>query len=289
MNPISIRAWSTAESDINANLNNSTYNFYFTRAYLLVTNLFKWEGLPDSIEKRFIENTLFWYGELAFFNSSKYGLMVAKCNQSNLLNIYDVPISWKCYGNNGFYEDVKNENCAIIRNNNISVPSFNLIDNYCVRISDLIRTCDTNVYQQKRPKIYTCDESQRSVLKNVLMKTQNNEPYIVGNKAIDLNTFNALDNSTPFVAPELYDMAQRYFNEMIGVFGINTANTQKKERLISDEVNANNQLNMFSVDTMLATRQYACDEINKKFGLNVSVELRESSTPNIPKEGVINE
>jgi hypothetical protein len=56
--------------------------------------------------------------------------------------------------------------------------------------------------------------------------------------------------------------------------GINNANMNKRERLVDDEVQANNEQIMYSADVMLKARERACKRINEIFGLNISVELR---------------
>ena len=63
-------------------------------------------------------------------------------------------------------------------------------------------------------------------------------------------------------------------NEFLTCLGINNSNTDKRERLISAEVNSNNQFVSCNVNKMLEARQRACELINAKFGLNISVELR---------------
>ena len=58
-------------------------------------------------------------------------------------------------------------------------------------------------------------------------------------------------------------------------YGINNANTDKRERLITDEVNANNQLVQLCGDTGLLCRKQACEKFNKLYGTNIDVELRQ--------------
>ena len=57
--------------------------------------------------------------------------------------------------------------------------------------------------------------------------------------------------------------------------GIPNANTDKKERLLVDEVNSNNDFILVNIDHMYEERKIAVEEINKKFGLNITVEKRE--------------
>ena len=54
--------------------------------------------------------------------------------------------------------------------------------------------------------------------------------------------------------------------------GINNANQDKKERLVVAEVSANDSEIMMARKIALDSRQLACEQINKKYGLNVSVE-----------------
>lgn len=56
--------------------------------------------------------------------------------------------------------------------------------------------------------------------------------------------------------------------------GIPNANTDKRERLITDEVNSNNIETMTLCDQWLENLQHGCKKVNKMFGLNVSVRFR---------------
>ena len=52
--------------------------------------------------------------------------------------------------------------------------------------------------------------------------------------------------------------------------GINN-NFEKKERLLVDEVNSNNDFIDRNVELMYRQRKLACEQMNKKFGWNVKV------------------
>ena len=72
-------------------------------------------------------------------------------------------------------------------------------------------------------------------------------------------------------------------NEALTFLGINNLMEDKKERLISDEANSNNELINLNLETFLIPRQEACEQINKKYGLNVKVKVR-SDLENIIKQ-----
>lgn len=68
-------------------------------------------------------------------------------------------------------------------------------------------------------------------------------------------------------------MKQAILRECMTLLGIENANMDKKERLVSDEVNANNQQVIASRNIWFSERKKAIEELNKKFNLNASVEF----------------
>jgi hypothetical protein len=252
---------------------------------MLATAMYKWEGLPNTISTRFIEPNLFDYGLLVFFHSRKYGYMISKATPSGMLNVYDEPISYHAYGNNGFTEDVQASDCVVIRNNLECIPTQYFVNLFCHRLYELRRTIDVNVKQQKTPSMITCEESQRLTLKNLMMKYEGNEPFIYGNKNIDLDGIKVFKLDAPFIADKLYMLEDWEWKKCLEMLGINNANTHKKERLNQDEVNVNNQLISLESDIMLMCREEACRQIKEKYGLDITVELREGITQEVQEQG----
>ena len=64
-------------------------------------------------------------------------------------------------------------------------------------------------------------------------------------------------------------------NEVFTDLGINNANMDKRERMVANEVEANNEQVKASEDVMLKAREQACKEINRIFGTNISVRRRD--------------
>ena len=73
----------------------------------------------------------------------------------------------------------------------------------------------------------------------------------------------------------LWEQKRRYANEARESLGIeNNENIDKSERLLVDEVNANNTATDMNLDVRLRARQEFCDIVNKHFGLSISVKIR---------------
>ena len=86
-----------------------------------------------------------------------------------------------------------------------------------------------------------------------------------------------MNTGAPLVAKDLYTLLESYKAEFLSFLGVNNVQNEKAERLITDEVNANNQFVSINLETMLYERKNACKQINERFGLNVSVKPRVQS------------
>ena len=98
----------------------------------------------------------------------------------------------------------------------------------------------------------------------------------------------ALNTEAPFVADKIMDYKKEIWNEALTFLGINNIIVDKKERLITDEANSNNELINMNLQSYLAPRQKACEQFNELFGFKgtekeISVRVR-SDLHNIIKE-----
>ena len=257
-------------------LNNLTFTDYFYRLMFLARSVFKWENLPNGIDEKWIEKFLFSEGKCVFYENSERGLMIAQCIDDGNLNNYGEPVSVSPYGIDIVSESLTpGENCVLIRNNDDMIPTSFPLKLFAYRLAEISRTIDINIRAQKTPKLLVGSNKQLLTLKNIYEKWEGFEPVIYIDK--DLNTdlaVKVLDTGAPIVFPELQKQKIEIWNECLTFLGINNANTEKRERLISDEVEANNAHIDLSAQCMLKAREKACEQINEIFKTNISVSLR---------------
>lgn len=272
-------------------INNRVYTDYFYRLMLLSKSLFKWNNLPDGIDERFIERFLFTEGECLFFRDEKLGFMVTKLVPNGQYNAYLEPTLVRPFAYNYEYTGkalYNNDNCVIIRNNDDSIPTLPTIELYAQKLTNIDRTIEVNILNQKTPLIITCTDKQKLSLKNIITQRNENEFAIYGDKGLDVdNTINVLDLKSPVVFDKLQIQKHDIWNECMTFLGINNANQDKRERLVKDEVSANNEQVSASEDIMLKARQNACKLINEMFGLNISVERRNIGDGGISKQEIV--
>lgn len=254
---------------------------YFNRFMNMSISSFKWEGLPDSIDPRFLELTLFGKGMILFFKDDVLNKYLAlPCMINSPLNVYNIPMERIAYANNGYRYSVNIENSVIVYNNMIHTPDDLDVEMFSRRLYDIDRTIDVNTHAQKTPILVNCTESQRQTLMNLYMKYDGNQPVIFGNKdSLDLSSLTVLQTGAPFISPELQKLKTEIYNEALTYLGISNMAINKSERLITDEVQRSMGGVFANRFSRLSSRQEACKEINRMFGLNISVEFRENIEP----------
>jgi hypothetical protein len=256
------------ETDLSMIVNNKTLFDYQDRLRMLATSLFTWEGLDEVAgigASRFLEQVLYEDGRACFIKDDKLGFMALRCNPNDKFNVYMLPtkvMAWSIGYNKQFaFDDV-----VFIMNNEIQKPTRVALELFCYRLYETERTIDVNLIAQKTPVLIEGDSKSILTLKNVYMQYSGNNPFIFGNKQFDIsNKLNVLKTDAPFVVDKLDIHKHQIFNDALTVLGIDNANTDKKERLITDEVESNSQLINYYLNCWYKTRKYACDQINNKF------------------------
>lgn len=255
--------------------NQQTYLQYVNRLTELSISMFEWKNLPNTVDARFLELALFNDGMAVFFKDEVMGYLGLQVMIGGALNVYRIPNRRTAFAQNGYRMKLEPSNSVIIYNNMLHTNSILDVQEMSKRLYEIQRTIDVNVIQQKTPKIITCTENQRLVMKNMYAQYMGNEPFIFGDKNLDLSGIKTLDTASPYVADKLYDLKTQYWNEALTYLGISNVNTVKKERMITDEVQRNLGGTIASRYSRLFMRQQACEEINRMFGLNISVDYRE--------------
>lgn len=256
-------------------MNNRTYMQYYNRLTELSISMFDWKNLPDTIDPRFLELTLFSDGMCVFFRDETLGDLALQCMISGQLDVYRIPINRVAYATNGYRRNLDNTNSVIIFNNMLHTNSMLDVEMFSRRLYNLDRAIDVNANAQKTPVLIQCEENQRLTMKNLYEQYDGNQPFIFGDKALNTNALKVLKTDAPYVGDKLYELKTQIWNEALTYLGISNTNIMKKERMITDEVQRNQGGVIASRYSRLDSRKQACKKINEMFGLNIDVEYRE--------------
>ena len=272
-----------------ANANSIAQQYYLSRLSELAMSMFKWKELPDSIDPRFLEYTLFYEGAAVFFkdkdlternlskNEQEEGgtYLALQVVLGGDLNVYRVPNNRKAYAVNTYNKQLTVEDSVIIWNNMIRLPEYGRMMFYAEKLAQIDRAIDVNVKGQRFPIAILCDESQRLTMKQVYKQYDGNEPFIFGDKSLDLSGIQVINTGSPYVADKLQQLKNNIWAEAMMCLGIPNSPSEKKERLVANEAKVSQGGTLASRSSRLEMRKRACDEINKMFGLAIDVEYNQ--------------
>lgn len=283
-------------------LNDATYLDYLKRFEKIALSMFEWVNLPSSMNSRWLERSLYLYGQASLLKDKKLGFINTNCASAGKINIYGLPSRLNCYsfefqeertlysGLNPVNEFKDTEEAILVQNNWESVPTCGTMELFAYRLYEAQRVCDTNIKAQKTPVMVVVDESQRLLMENLYNQYDGNQPFIFGDKdQLSSGILKAISTNAPYVADKITDYKKEIWNEALTFLGINNILVDKKERLVTDEANANNELINLNLQSYLAPRQEACRQFNEKFGLTgtdkeISVRVRSDLYNTIKKE-----
>lgn len=256
-------------------VNNATYMQYYNRLVELSISAFKWEGLPDSVDERYLELVLFSDGQAVFFEDEELGFLTLQNAMNGGFNVYRIPKNRQAYSVNGYRKKLTEKDSVIIFNNMLHTNSRLDVSMFAKRLYNLDRIIDVNANAQKTPLFIQCSKQQELTLRNLYKEYEGNEPIIYSDTSLGQDPLRVLKTDAPYICDKIYELKTKIWNEALTYLGISNISVEKKERLITDEVDRSQGGVLASRYSRLISRQEACKKINDMFSLNTWCEYRE--------------
>jgi hypothetical protein len=241
----------------------------------LAVNRFKWEGLPETVDSRFLELMLFRQALVVFYEDSRYGHLALRGTPAGQWDFYNNATKFQVNGNSFVNKILDADDCVPIWANDLRAPDLDIVSLYARRLAELSQTIDIQIKNMRVTRVVHTSENQKHSWSNLMRMAEQGVPVIYANETLEPAAVTVLDaGSDPQALSSLMIAYTRSWNDCLGLLGINGANQDKKERLVADEVSANDEQIDSAKWVNLNARQKAADEINKKYGLKVSVDYR---------------
>lgn len=269
----------------------------------LALNRFKWSNLPESVDPRFLELTLLLNGLSVWYWDDNFDKLVAvNGTGTGYMNFLQHPVSFTVIGPgarilgadaaantfapktlSAYLPEADHDKDDAIKKrkgfamwpNYLRIPEIDTINIYATRLATVDRTLEINTKNARRNKIITATANTQLSMTNVGRQIDEGVEQIMVTGAVNPDTaITALDLG---ILPESYEklalLRSRWWNECMGLLGIDNANQDKKERLVAQEVSANDGQTDSMRYVALNARREALKHINEVFGLNIEVEF----------------
>lgn len=268
----------------------------------VATSRFKWSNLPDSIDPRFLEMCLYYNALCVVYWDRDYDqLLAVRGTGTGFVNMLDNPVSFTVIGPGTLLkpttdtapaqfrqkiipaymgaakkvaepEDLK-QKAVPIWANPVRYPDLDIVQIYSTRLAMMDRTIEINVKNARRPRILKGTDNTQLSRVNANNAIDKGEELLQVTGALeDMQWIDTLDlGIDPVSFEKLHILRTRTWNEAMSMLGVNGANQDKKERLVSAEVDANDEQILAIRNAALKSRQEAVEIINDIFGLEIEV------------------
>ena len=264
---------------------------WYWRRWLLqkAMSLFTWK-LPDNWDKDYFLYTLYCWGYVAIVKTVKYGVIPQGCTLGGL-NVFYRP-TWALISNpllKGVLRPVIDEQCTLFKLRPDYAGIMDVTNHYAELLAMVTETVATNLYNSQLSYVFTADgKAAAESFKKLYDRIHSGNPAAVIDKSLmdkdGKPRWTAFEQNlrNVFICPELQSFKKDLLDEYLTLIGIPTANTEKKERLIVDEVNSNNVETAIDWDRSLEGLRKTCEKTREMFGLTedeLDVTWRDLATP----------
>lgn len=274
----------------NSNFNPSTMHAQdtglgrFFQRYLLqrAVSQFKWE-MPDTWEENYFLYCLYCWGYVAVVNTDKYGVVPQGCSLTGY-NVMYGPTN--CVIANpllkGIKEPIIGKQCSLIRLQPDYGGVWDLVTFYADMMACTSATAGSNIMASKLAYLFvTQNKASKESLEKAFDQIASGKPAVFIDKNLtDVETgkpnyFTFANNlKSNYIASSLLEDLKEWERRFDTELGIPHTNTDKRERLVSGEVNANVNESFTRVEMWLESLKKGCKQTNELFGDIIHVDWR---------------
>ena len=260
------------------------YRHYFNFILKDVFRIFLFDGLPETIDERFFKYTLFLYGKVTFFRDGDT-LLALNGSPSGQQDIYYVPEGMIVSNPRLLksYNLKRGVDCEVVYCSDIDMyDQFELGGLYTLvaKTATMLADGDLSIsVAQKNKRLINVlaaeDQNTKNSIDVVVRKQYAGEPYVVVMKSLidNVQSVPIVEKGTNQDLMQLIEAQQYILSHFYESLGLQTHDQMKKERLITAEVNDNDNIAKLNIDNILASIQEGLDRVNAMFGTNISVKL----------------
>lgn len=251
---------------------------------------------PDDWDEDYILNTLIYDGYFIIANGGGIGTNAFKCGLRGVNYMQNPVTALVTLPYIKQFERTIGEDCTLFfleREPNQTYYNFGQkINIFAQRLANADGSIDVNLLNSRLGYVVEAEtKAQAETIKLIYDKITSGEPMVVYRKDAVLGSsgLNAFFGNVKqmYIANDVLDTKRTIMNEFLTSIGINNANTDKKERLITNEVNANNVEMMANTLVWKRNLEKANAKCRKMFS-DIDFSIKLSSTVE-PKEGTVND
>ena len=292
--------YNALSSPSTVHVKNTRLRNYF-RKYLLqkAISVFKWK-IPEKWDKDYFLYTLYCSGFIAILYTARYGVICQQCAPGGY-NLYYRP-SYVIVTNPLLPKSLTlniDKDCVLLKLQPDYSSIMDIIGFYADQLALCAEALGVNLVNTKSGTVFGAEsKAQAETYKKMYDNLSEGDPAVVIGKNLlnddgSPNWFPFTQNiKESYVASDILSDMRKIEAMFDTEIGIPNANTDKRERLIADEVNANNVETATRCELWMETLKTGIDKAKTMFDIEMSVDWRVNPKTEIAdgwKEGEQNE
>lgn len=260
---------------------NSSFAFYYRQLFMKLFSVFNFEGLPDIQDMDFLQETLFRDGVMACFTPRNSAFPILMNGSPTGYNMFYHPSQFIVANPVlGDYTLTIGVDCELLDLGHVNGDFYSfkpLVVRYASLLASIDGSLNMTLMNSRVAQVFTSDSNATlKTMQKIYDDVSEGKPAVFLAKGLrdDVEMkpyFNNVKNT--YIGTELLQDRQTIMNQFLTEIGINNANTQKRERLITAEADSNQGEVKAIVDEVLDRMNICFDKINAMFGTNMSVSL----------------
>lgn len=261
-------------------LNNTSYFYYYDKLMKMIYTIFKFDNVPSYWCMPYFKEKLFNRGVLAVVDTSA-GVLPLECSYEGI-NVWGMPVYFNInnvvLGNlrGKIGEDGELIYFSVVENTYKSMVQ--LVDRYASLLANIDGSLNTTLINSRIAQVFEASSNaQLKAMEKVYDQISNGKPAVFirknGEEPFEHAIFNNVKNT--YIGNDLIITKQSIFNEFKSEIGINNSNTQKKERLITSEVENNKEELNSNIYEWYYNLSDCINKVNAMFNLTISVSFNE--------------
>ena len=273
--------------------NTALQRFFRRYLYFRAISVFKWK-FPKGWKANYFLYSLYMFGYVSVLETDKFGV---------------IPQHGALYGYDVFYQPTNiiitnpllkgnlrpriGTDCVLFKLNSDYRGIADLIGYYADLMALASESLNVNLLNTHLATVFGAkNKPQAEAYKKLYDEVSGGYPAVVIDKSL------LGDDNTPNWFPFVQNLGENYISDKIlsdlrkiecmfdTKIGIPNANTEKRERLISDEVNSNNIETATMCEMWLDSLKESCKDSKEMFGINISVNWRNKPNKGGAENGI---
>ena len=266
--------------------NTGLFFYYGNYFFKKILSVFDFKGLPELWAENYFKAILFGKGYISIFDDPNFGVICQDCTLSDNYSLFRQPTR-AIIANPFFRKSFQlkiGKTCELLKVQPDYRSVLDIVAMYADMMAVSSETMAVNLLNSRMSYVFFAkDRTMAESFKKMYDQLASGQPFTIIDKDLQQSEDGSKNwdaimqnvGQSYIVTAVLNDMKtiEDQFNTRIG---IPNANTQKRERLISSEVESNDVDTQALVNVWLDTMRKDLDIINKRYGLNITVEYRYS-------------